>query len=48
MAPTVGRKLANGQFDAVISDVEMPNLDGFGLTERIRQQDKYEELPSFW
>ena len=39
------QKLARGHFDAVISDVEMPNLDGFALTERIRAQDKYEELP---
>ena len=31
--------------DAVISDVEMPNLDGIALSHRIRQQQKYEELP---
>ncbi|HHP7230338.1 MAG TPA: response regulator, partial [Xenococcaceae cyanobacterium] len=38
-------KLQNDYFDAVISDVEMPNLDGFALTERIRQHDEYSELP---
>ena len=32
-------------FDAVVSDVEMPHLDGLGLTARIRQETKYEELP---
>ncbi|MFM2311502.1 MAG: hypothetical protein RLZZ04_778 [Cyanobacteriota bacterium] len=41
-------KLQNNQnnyFDAVISDIEMPNLDGFSFTERIRQNDEYSELP---
>ncbi|MEM7065863.1 MAG: hybrid sensor histidine kinase/response regulator [Cyanobacteria bacterium P01_B01_bin.77] len=32
-------------FVAVVSDVEMPNLDGLGLTTRIRQETKYENLP---
>ena len=32
-------------FDAVISDVEMPNLDGLGLTARIRQETQYKNLP---
>ena len=34
-----------GAFDAVVSDVEMPNLDGLGLTSRIREETKYENLP---
>ena len=34
-----------GAFDAVVSDVEMPNLDGLGLTSRIRVETKYENLP---
>jgi two-component system chemotaxis sensor kinase CheA len=38
-------KLQNSYFDAVISDIEMPNLDGFSLTARIRQHDEYSELP---
>ncbi|PSB05949.1 hybrid sensor histidine kinase/response regulator [Pleurocapsa sp. CCALA 161] len=38
-------KLQNSNFDAVISDIEMPNLDGFSLTTRIRQQEEYSELP---
>ena len=38
-------KLQNNYFDAVISDVEMPNLDGFSFAERIRQNDEYSELP---
>jgi len=33
------------RFDLVVSDVEMPRLDGFGLTERIRADKKLAELP---
>jgi two-component system chemotaxis sensor kinase CheA len=32
-------------FDGVVSDVEMPRLNGFGLTERIRSDRKLAELP---
>jgi two-component system, chemotaxis family, sensor kinase CheA len=38
-------KLQLRDFDAVISDVQMPNLDGLGLTQRIRQHREYSELP---
>ncbi|MFB8787420.1 MAG: response regulator, partial [Potamolinea sp.] len=38
-------QLKTRNFDAVISDVEMPNLDGFSLTAKIRQNQKYDELP---
>lgn len=38
-------KLAVGEFDAVVSDVEMPNMDGLSLAARIRQNEKYKELP---
>ncbi|WP_424102123.1 response regulator [Moorena producens] len=38
-------KLNTRHFDAVISDVEMPNLDGFSLTARIRKHQEYNELP---
>ncbi|MEO0768160.1 MAG: hybrid sensor histidine kinase/response regulator, partial [Cyanobacteria bacterium J06649_4] len=37
--------LTDGQFDAVVSDVEMPNVDGLTLTTMIRQNPKYEDLP---
>lgn len=38
-------KLQSRAFDAVISDVQMPNLDGLGLTAKIRQIKKYSDLP---
>ncbi|NEQ55625.1 MAG: response regulator, partial [Leptolyngbya sp. SIO3F4] len=37
--------LQTGKFDAVVSDVEMPYLDGFSLVKKIRQQHEYDELP---
>nr|WP_233258823.1 hybrid sensor histidine kinase/response regulator [[Phormidium] sp. ETS-05] len=38
-------KLQSRTFDAVISDVQMPNLDGLGLTAKIRQIKEYSDLP---
>ncbi|NJP10911.1 MAG: response regulator [Leptolyngbyaceae cyanobacterium RU_5_1] len=38
-------KLKTQAFDAVVSDVEMPNLDGLSLTAQIRQHPEYAELP---
>jgi two-component system chemotaxis sensor kinase CheA len=38
-------KLKTQKFDAVVSDIEMPNLDGLSLTEKIRQDRNYDELP---
>ena len=38
-------KLKSRNFDAVVSDVQMPNLDGLALTAKIRQQKEYTELP---
>ena len=37
--------LQNGLFDAVVSDVEMPYLDGFSLVTKIRQHKEFEDLP---
>lgn len=39
------RKAQSGSFDAVLTDVEMPNMDGFTLTERLRQEEKYRDTP---
>ena len=37
--------LQNGIFDAVVSDVEMPHLDGFSLVAKIRQHPEFDNLP---
>lgn len=39
------QKLGTGSFDAVVSDVEMPNMDGWTLATRIRAMPQYKELP---
>ena len=31
--------------DILLTDIEMPNLDGFGLVERIRQDESFIDLP---
>ncbi len=38
-------KVANASFDLVISDVEMPGLNGFELTARLRSIDEYKNVP---
>ena len=38
-------KLGSRDFDALVSDIEMPNMDGLALAARIRQDVKYKELP---
>ena len=37
--------LKTGAFDLVVSDVEMPRMDGFDLTARIRADKRLAELP---
>lgn len=32
-------------YDAIVTDVEMPQLDGFSLTMRLRQDERYREVP---
>ena len=38
-------KAQEGDFDAVLTDVEMPRMDGFSLTTRLRQEEKYRNKP---
>lgn len=38
-------KLRVGAFDAVVSDIQMPNMDGLTLTSKIRENKEYNELP---
>ena len=37
--------LKAGEFDLVVSDVDMPRLDGFELTARIRAEARLADLP---
>ncbi|HEY2989511.1 MAG TPA: hybrid sensor histidine kinase/response regulator [Candidatus Binatia bacterium] len=38
-------KLYEKSFDIVVSDVQMPRLDGFLLTERIKKDERFKDLP---
>jgi two-component system chemotaxis sensor kinase CheA len=37
--------LGERKVDMLISDIEMPRLDGFGLTEKVRTEKRLEDLP---
>ncbi len=38
-------KLVTSDFDLLISDVEMPRLDGFGLVQRVRAEGRFQHFP---
>lgn len=38
-------KARAGDFDAVLTDVEMPIMDGFTLTSHLRQEERYKNCP---
>ena len=38
-------KARNNQFDAILTDVEMPNMDGFTLTAALREEENYRDVP---
>jgi two-component system chemotaxis response regulator CheY len=38
-------KLRNGNFDFVVSDINMPNMNGFQLLGEIKKDDKLKHLP---
>ena len=37
--------LKTGEFDLVVSDIEMPRMNGFELTRKIRSDKKYADIP---
>lgn len=38
-------KLFSQEFDLVVTDVEMPEINGFELTERIRSDERFKNIP---
>jgi two-component system, chemotaxis family, sensor kinase CheA len=39
------KELRNHNFDLMVADVEMPNLDGIRLTQRLRESEDFKNLP---
>ncbi|WP_006786673.1 hybrid sensor histidine kinase/response regulator [Thiorhodospira sibirica] len=39
------QKARSQSFDAILTDVEMPNMDGFSLTAALRQDERYRHTP---
>lgn len=37
--------LENNTFDVIITDINMPNLDGFGFIDAVRAQEKFRTIP---
>ncbi len=37
--------LENNSFDAIITDINMPNLDGFGFIDAVRAQERFRSIP---
>lgn len=39
------QKAQANNFDLVLTDQNMPNLDGLGLTRKLRESEKYQSVP---
>ena len=38
-------KVRTEQFDLVVTDIQMPGIDGFELTRRLRTMERYQDVP---
>ncbi len=38
-------KARKNRYDLVVTDVEMPGLDGFSLTKKLREEEEYKDIP---
>jgi len=38
-------KLSSEKFDLIVSDIEMPEINGFELTERLRTDNRFKDIP---
>ncbi len=38
-------KIRSESFDMIVTDLEMPRLDGFGLVRQIRNESRFEDMP---
>ena len=39
------KQLASNQFDIILTDINMPIMDGLKLVKRVRNDDRYQGLP---
>ena len=38
-------KLVKEEFDVIVTDVQMPNMDGFSFTRKVKSNLKYQHIP---
>ena len=39
------KKLAGGEFEIILTDINMPIMDGLKLVKRLRSDDRYTDIP---